>query len=161
MDEAACIIGEVSLAHDVSIWPCAVLRGDVERIEVGERSNIQDGSIVHVTHDGPYTPGGQACLIGKGVTVGHGAVIHACTIGDACLVGMRATVLDGAIIARHCLLGAGALITPGTRTGEGELWLGSPARRIRALTRKEIEQIEYSADHYVRLKNRYLAVLES
>ncbi len=161
VDEAACVIGAVSLGRDVSIWPGAVLRGDVEHIEVGARSNIQDGSIVHVTHDGPYTPGGRACVIGEGVTVGHGAVIHACTIANDCLVGMRVTVLDGAVIGRHSLVGADALVTPGTQVGEGELWLGSPARRVRSLSPAEIEQIEYSAAHYVRLKNRYLAALES
>lgn len=156
VDEAACVIGDVSLDRDVSVWPGAVLRGDVERIEVGARSNIQDGSIVHVTHDGPFTPGGQACLIGADVTIGHGAVIHACTIHDTCLIGMRATLLDGVVIGRHSLIGAGALVTPGTEVGEGELWVGSPARRVRALSTTEIEQLEYSAAHYVRLKNRYL-----
>lgn len=156
VDEAACVIGDVRLDRDVSIWPMAVLRGDVERIEVGARSNVQDGSVVHVTHDGPYTRGGRACVIGTDVTVGHAAVVHACTVGDACLIGMRATLMDDVVVARHCLIGAGALLTPGTRTGEGELWLGNPAHRVRALSAREIEQIEYSAAHYVRLKNRYL-----
>ena len=157
VDEAARVIGKVELRRDVSVWPGAVLRGDVERIEVGERSNIQDGSIVHVTHDGPYTPGGRACLIESDVTVGHGAVLHACTVHDTCLIGMRATLLDGVVVGRHSLVGAGALVPPDTLIGEGELWLGSPARRVRALSAREIEQIEYSAAHYVRLKNRYLA----
>ncbi len=156
VDPAATVIGRVYLDDDVSIWPGAVLRGDVEAIHVGVGSNIQDGAIVHVTHDGPYTPGGRACNIGANVTVGHGAIIHACDIGDACLIGMRATIMDDAVIAPHCLIGAGALVTPGTKTGEGELWLGSPARRVRALTAEQIEQLEYSAKHYVRLKNQYL-----
>ncbi len=157
IDESARVIGDVSLNDDVSVWPMAVLRGDVERIEVGARSNIQDGSIVHVTHDGPYTPGGRGCFIGRDVTVGHAAVVHACSVGDACLIGMRATLMDDVVVSRHCLIGAGALLTPGTETGAGELWLGSPARRVRALSAREIEQIEYSAAHYVRLKNCYLA----
>lgn len=157
VDPAASVIGDVSLGRDASVWPAAVLRGDVERIRVGAASNIQDGAIVHVTHDGPYTPGGRACEIGNDVTVGHGAILHACTVGDACLIGMHATVLDGAVIGKHCLIGAGALVTPGTETGAGELWLGSPARRVRALSQREIEQLDYSAAHYVKLKNRYLA----
>ncbi len=159
VDDAACVIGDVCLGRDVSVWPGAVLRGDVERIEVGARSNIQDGSIVHVTHDGPFTPGGQACIIGADVTVGHGAIIHACTVGDACLIGMRTTLMDAVVIGRHSLIGAGSVVTPGTEVGEGELWVGCPAQRVRALSAKEIEQLEYSAAHYVRLKNRYLAEL--
>lgn len=157
VDVAATVIGAVTLGDDVSIWPAAVLRGDVERIRVGARSNLQDGAIVHVTHANEYTPGGFACTVGADVTVGHGAVIHGCTVEDACLIGMHATILDGAVIGAHSLVGAGALVAPGTRVGSGELWLGSPARRVRALSAREMEQIEYAAAHYVRLKDRYLA----
>ncbi|NII10722.1 gamma carbonic anhydrase family protein [Oleiagrimonas sp. C23AA] len=157
VDPAASVIGDVSLGDDVSIWPGAVLRGDVHRIEVGARSNIQDGAIVHVTHDGPYTPGGQPCLIGAEVTIGHGAVIHACTLEDTCLIGMHATVLDGAIVRRHGFVGAGAVVPPGKVVGEGELWLGNPAKCVRQLDARGIEQLHYSAAHYVRLKDDYLA----
>src|SRR5699024_10546522 len=128
IDPAATVIGDVELGDDVSLWPGTVVRGDVERIRAGARSNIQDGAIVHVTHDGPYTPGGQSCLIGADVTIGHGAVVHACTLQDTCLIGMHATVLDGAVVERHAFVGAGALIAPGKVVGEGELWLGNPAR---------------------------------
>jgi carbonic anhydrase/acetyltransferase-like protein (isoleucine patch superfamily) len=155
VDPAACVIGDVHLGDDASVWPGAVLRGDVHHIRVGARSNIQDGSIVHVSHEGPYGPG-FPCLIGADVTIGHGAVIHARTLVVACLVGMHATVLDGAVVRRHGFVGAGALVPPGTVVGEGELWLGNPARRVRVLDARGIEQLHYSAAHYVRLKDRYL-----
>lgn len=157
VDPAATVIGDVVLGDDVSIWPGAVLRGDVHYIRVGARSNIQDGTIVHVTHDGPYSPGGFPTLIGEGVTIGHAAVIHACTIEDYCLIGMHATVLDGAVIKKYGFVGAGSLVAPGKVVGERELWLGNPAQCVRLLTDKQIEQLHYSADHYVRLKDTYLA----
>jgi carbonic anhydrase/acetyltransferase-like protein (isoleucine patch superfamily) len=157
VDPAATVIGEVLLGNDVSIWPGAVLRGDVNHIHVGARTNIQDGTIVHVTHDGPYSPGGFPTLIGEGVTIGHAAVIHACTIEDYCLIGMHAVVLDGAVIKKHGFVGAGSVVPPGKVVGEGELWLGNPAKCVRMLTDKQIEQLHYSADHYVRLKDAYLA----
>lgn len=157
VDPAASVIGAVVLGDDVSIWPGAVLRGDVNHIRVGARTNIQDGAIVHVTHDGPYSPGGCPTLIGEGVTIGHGAVVHACTLGDYCLIGMHASVLDGAVVKRHGFVGAGSLVPPGKVVGEGELWLGNPARFVRVLSERQIEQLHYSADHYVRLKDDYLA----
>ena len=156
VDPAASVIGDVELGDDVSVWPGAVLRGDVERIRVGARTNVQDGAVLHVTHDGPYTPGGRPCIVGADVTIGHGAVIHACTIEDCCLIGMHATVLDGALVRRHAFIGAGALIAPGKVVGEGELWVGNPARCVRKLGDTEIEALRYSARHYVELKNDYL-----
>lgn len=156
VDPAASVIGDVTLADDVSIWPGAVLRGDVHHIEVGARSNIQDGTVVHVTHAGPYSPGGRPCRIGADVTIGHGAVIHACTLEDTCLIGMHATILDGAVVGRHSLIGAGAVVPPGKYVGAGEMWLGNPACRVRTLSDDEIEQLSYSAAHYVKLKDDYL-----
>lgn len=157
LDPAATVIGDVELGDDVSIWPGAVLRGDVERIRIGARSNVQDGAIVHVTHDGPYTPGGFPCAVGEDATIGHAAVLHACTVGDCCLIGAHATVLDGAVVKHHAFVGAGALIAPGKIVGEGELWIGNPARRVRTLTDREIDALLYSARHYVELKDEYLA----
>ena len=156
VDPDAVVIGDVEIGADSSIWPCTVLRGDVHRIRVGARTNIQDGAIVHVTHDGPYTPGGFPTVIGDDVTIGHAAVIHACTIEDACLIGMHATVLDGAIVRKHGFVGAGAVLAPGKIVGEGELWLGNPARLARRLSDEEIERLYYSATKYVELKNDYL-----
>lgn len=159
VDPAACVIGDVVLGDDVSIWPGTVVRGDVNFIRVGARTNIQDGTIVHVTHEGPFTrPGGLPTLIGEGVTIGHGAVVHACTIEDFALIGMKSCVLDGAVVKRHGFVGAGAVIPPGKTVGEAELWLGNPAKCVRRLSDREIEQLQYSAGHYIRLKDRYLGM---
>jgi carbonic anhydrase/acetyltransferase-like protein (isoleucine patch superfamily) len=157
IDPAALVIGDVELGEDASLWPFAVARGDVHYIRIGARTNVQDGAVLHVTHDGDFTPGGFPLIIGADVTIGHGAIVHACTVMDACLIGMNATVLDGVVVHRHSMIGAGALVTPGKVVGEGELWVGSPARRVRALSVEEIDRLYYSAQHYVRLKNNYMA----
>ena len=157
VDPAATVIGDVELGDDVSIWPGAVIRGDVNFIRIGARSNLQDQCVVHVTHAGPHgPPGGVPTVIGEDVTVGHGAIIHACSIGDACLIGMGAIVLDGARVERNGFVGAGAVVPPGKVVGSGELWLGNPARCVRRLGEAEIEQLYYSAQHYLKLKDRYL-----
>ncbi|MES1992990.1 MAG: gamma carbonic anhydrase family protein [Pseudomonadota bacterium] len=155
VDPAASVIGQVMLADDVSIWPGAVVRGDVNVIHIGARSNIQDGAVCHVTHDGPYSPGGAALTVGGDVTVGHRAVLHACTIGARCLIGMGALVLDGAVLEEEVMLGAGALVPPGKRLDSGWLYVGSPARPARLLREAERGFLAYSAAHYVRLKDRY------
>ncbi|PJA41537.1 MAG: gamma carbonic anhydrase family protein, partial [Lysobacterales bacterium CG_4_9_14_3_um_filter_62_6] len=128
VDAAATVIGDVELGEDASVWPAAVIRGDVHRIRIGARTNVQDGAILHVTHDSPHQPEGFPLLIGADVTIGHGAVLHACVIEDACLIGMHASVLDGAIVRRHGFVGAGCLVAPGKIVGPGELWLGNPGR---------------------------------
>jgi len=156
VDSAAAVVGDVELGDDASLWPFVAARGDVNYIRIGARTNIQDNCVLHVTHDGPYTPGGAPLIIGADVTVGHGAILHACTIEDACLIGMHATVLDKVHVHRHAMIGAGAVVSPGKIVGEGELWLGNPARCVRKLTDEQIEQLYYSAQHYVRLKNEYL-----
>ena len=129
--ETATVIGDVLLDDECSVWPQAVIRGDVNTIRVGARSNVQDGCILHVTHDGPRTPGGHALDIGEEVTLGHGAILHGCRIGSRCLIGIRATVLDGAIVEDEVLLGAGSLVAPGKRLESGHLYHGQPARKIR------------------------------
>ena len=158
VDPAASLIGDVVLGDDASLWPGVVVRGDVNFIRVGARTNIQDGTIVHVSHDGPHAKlGGFATVIGDDVTIGHKAIVHACRIEDAVLIGMGAIVLDGAVVRKHGFVGAGALIAPGKVVGEGEMWLGSPAKKVRMLSDAEIEALYYSAQHYVRLKDQYLA----
>ena len=157
VDPAASVIGDVVLGDDVSVWPFTVVRGDVNFIRIGDRTNVQDGSVIHVSHDGPHAKlGGFATVIGSDCTIGHKAIIHACTIEDAVLIGMGAIVLDGALVRKHGFVGAGALVPPGKVVGEGELWLGNPAKKARLLSDAEIEALYYSAGHYVRLKDEYL-----
>jgi carbonic anhydrase/acetyltransferase-like protein (isoleucine patch superfamily) len=142
VDPDATVIGDVVLGDDVSIWPGTIVRGDVNFIRIGARTNIQDGTVVHVSHDGPHAKlGGFATVIGEDVTIGHKAIIHACRIADAVLIGMGAIVLDGAIIRKHGFVGAGALIAPGKVVGEGELWLGNPGKKVRMLSDVEIEAL--------------------
>lgn len=157
IDPAASVIGDVVLGDDVSVWPYTVIRGDVNFVRIGARTNVQDGTVIHVSHDGPHAKlGGFATMIGDDVTIGHKAIVHACRIEDAALIGMGAIVLDGAVIRTHGFVGAGALIAPGKEVGEGELWLGNPAKKVRMLSEAEIEALYYSAQHYVRLKDDYL-----
>lgn len=156
IDPDACVIGDVEIGADASLWPFAVARGDVERIVIGPRTSIQDASVLHVTHDGPYHPGGRGLVVGTGVTVGHRVTLHACSVGDYCLIGMGAVIMDEVSVGEHCIVAAGALVPPGKSLPAGTLWKGSPARQARALSEREIEQLHYSADHYVRLKDHYL-----
>lgn len=152
---SAVVIGKVYIGEDASIWPGAVVRGDVNSIDIGARTSIQDGSVLHVTHDGPYAPGGRALIIGSDVTVGHRVVLHACTIGNACLVGMGSILLDNVVTEDFVMIGAGSVVTPGKRLETGGLYVGSPARRVRDLQQREIEFLSYSAAHYVKLKDEY------
>lgn len=156
IDETASVSGSVVLGDDVSVWPMAVIRGDVNRISVGARTNIQDGAVLHVTHEGPWAPDGIPLVLGEDITVGHGAILHACNIGDRCLVGMGAIVMDGAELENDCMVAAGAIVTPGTRIRSGTLWRGNPARLARDLKEAEVKNLRYSALHYVRLKDLYL-----
>lgn len=155
VDATALIIGDVGIGAYSSVWPMAVIRGDVHSIRIGERTNIQDGTIVHVTHDGEFSPGGFATRVGNDVTVGHRAIVHACTIGDRVLVGMGSIIMDGAEVADDVILGAGSLVTSGSRLESGWLHLGSPARAVRELKPGERRFLEYSAGHYAKLAWRH------
>ncbi len=157
VDNTALIIGDAEIGADTSIWPFAVIRGDVNRIRIGRKSNIQDQSVLHVNHDGPDNPGGNALSVGDKVTVGHRVILHGCTVHDLCLIGMGATVMDGVVVHSNSIIGAGSLVTSGKELEGGYLWLGSPVRRVRALSAEEIAAIDYSAEHYVKLKNRHYA----
>jgi carbonic anhydrase/acetyltransferase-like protein (isoleucine patch superfamily) len=156
VDPAAAVIGDVEIGEDSSIWPLTVVRGDVHHIRIGSRTNIQDNSVLHVTQPGDGSPEGFPLHIGNNVTVGHGVILHACTVEDNCLIGMGSTVLDGAVIQHNVLLGAGSLVPPGKVLESGYLWLGNPLRQVRPLTDKEQVWFDRSAENYVNLKNRYL-----
>jgi carbonic anhydrase/acetyltransferase-like protein (isoleucine patch superfamily) len=153
---SAIVIGRVTIGEDASIWPTAVVRGDVNTIEIGARTSIQDGSVLHVTHDGPYRPGGRALIVGADVTVGHRVMLHACTIGNTCLIGMGAILLDDVVTEDLVMIGAGSVVPPGRRLETRSLYVGSPARRVRDLKPQEVEFLSYSAAHYVKVKNEYL-----
>ena len=161
VDDSAQVIGDVRLGEDSSVWPLATIRGDVNKIRIGARSNVQDNSVLHVTHDGPYSPGGMGLTIGDDVTIGHGVILHACTIGNRCLIGMGAIVMDKAVLEDDCFIAAGAIVSPGKQLKGGWLYRGSPATAARELSRDEIASLKYSAEHYVRVKNKYLADLQN
>lgn len=152
----AVVIGDVTTGDDVSFWPFSVTRGDVNSIRIGDRSNVQDGAVLHVTHDGPYTPGGRELIIGCDVTIAHRATLHACTLGDRILIGIGAIVLDNVVIEDDVMVAAGSLVPPGKSLHGGGLYKGSPAQRVRELTEDEIENLSYSARHYVVVKNDYM-----
>lgn len=153
---SSTLIGDVRLGEDVSIWPGVIIRADVNHVEIGDRTNIQDGSIIHVTNLEANPPYGFPTIIANDVTIGHGAMLHGCTIEEGVLIGMRAVLLDGSRVEKHSILGAGALLAPGKVVRSGEVWVGAPARRIKVLTDKEIEGLYHSAQQYVTLKDRYL-----
>lgn len=156
IDPSAVIVGDVEVGDDSSIWPFVAARGDVNAIRIGARTNIQDGSVLHVTHDGPYTPGGIPLRVGDDVTVGHKAMLHACTVGNRCLIGMGAILMDGVVVEDEVFVAGGTLVPPGKRLLAGYLYRGSPAQQARPLTDAELDMLRYSAQHYVRLKDRYL-----
>ena len=157
VDKTALVSGQVKIGDGSSVWPMAVIRGDINTISIGKRSNIQDGSVLHVTHGSEYsTPDGLPLTIGDDVTVGHNAVLHACTIHNHSLIGMGAIILDGAIIEEEVIVGAGSLVPPNKRLESGYLWLGSPVKKVRPLKDKEKEFLRYSALHYVKLAKRTL-----
>jgi len=149
--ETCAVIGDVEIGDETSIWYGTVIRGDVMPIRIGARTSVQDNTVVHVT------AGRYGTTIGNDCTIGHGAIIHACTVEDFCLIGMGSVILDGARIGRGSLVGAGALVTPGTDIPPDSLVIGSPAKVKRPINEREREQIVFGAAHYVELTRRYLA----
>lgn len=155
IDDSAVVIGDVHLATGVSIWPTAVLRGDVNSIRIGARSNLQDGVIVHVNQPSAKRPYGSPCLVGEDVTVGHRATLHACNIGNQVLVGMGVIVLDDAIVEDQVIIGAGSVVAPGKILESGFLYLGAPARKVRPLTDEEKAYFVQSTRFYRELAQQH------
>jgi carbonic anhydrase/acetyltransferase-like protein (isoleucine patch superfamily) len=157
VDASAVVIGDVVLGEDASVWPMAVVRGDMHRIRIGKRSSVQDGSVLHITHAGPFNPDGYPLLIGDEVTIGHNVTLHGCTLGNRILVGMGSIVMDGAVVEDEVVIGAGSLVPPGKVLQSGYLYVGSPVKQARALSDKERAFFAYSAANYVKLKDLHLA----
>lgn len=157
IDETAIVIGNVTVEEGCSIWPMVVIRGDINAVTIGKRCSIQDATVIHVNHVGPFNPEGDETRIGNDVTVGHRALLHGCQIDDRCLIGMGAIVMDRAVIESDVLVAGGSVVTPGKVLKSGYLYMGSPARQIRELTKQEKEKILYSADYYAKLGQRHLS----
>ncbi|MEA1080166.1 gamma carbonic anhydrase family protein [Marinobacter qingdaonensis] len=157
VDPSAVVIGDVETGDDCSVWPMTVVRGDMHRIRIGHRCSIQDGSVLHITHASDFNPGGHPLTLGDDVTVGHKALLHGCTVGSRVLVGMGCIIMDGAVVEDEVIVAAGCLVPPGKTLESGHLYVGSPAKKARALTDKERSFFTYTAGNYVKLKDSYLA----
>lgn len=155
VDATAVVIGDVVIGQESSVWPQAVIRGDIHRIRIGQRTSVQDGAVLHVTHAGPFNPDGYPLLVGNEVTIGHKAVLHGCTLGNQVLVGIGAIVMDGAVVEDQVVIAAGSLVPPGKILPSGQLYMGSPARPARALTAEELRYFAYTANYYAQLAGRY------
>jgi len=156
VDASAVVLGDVEIGSDSSVWPLVVIRGDMHSIRIGERSSVQDGSVLHITHAGPFNPQGFPLNIGDEVTIGHNVTLHGCSLGNRILVGMGSIIMDGAVVQDEVVIGAGSLVPPGKVLESGYLYVGSPVKQARALTDKERSYFSYSAANYVRLKDQHL-----
>ncbi len=157
IDPAATVIGDVVLGDDCSVWPGAVVRGDMHRIRIGNRSNVQDSAVLHITHASDFNPGGWPLTIGEDVVIGHGAILHGCTLGNRILVGNGAIILDNVIVEDEVIIGAGCVVPPGKRLESGHVYVGNPCKQGRPLKDSERTFFTYSPANYVKLKNQYLA----
>jgi carbonic anhydrase/acetyltransferase-like protein (isoleucine patch superfamily) len=157
VDSSAVVIGDVEIGADSSVWPLTVIRGDMHRIRIGERTSVQDACVLHITHAGPFNPDGFALLIGDDVTIAHKVMLHGCKVGNRILIGMGSIVMDGAVVEDDVIIGAGSLVPPGKRLESGFLYVGSPVKQVRPLTDKERAFFTYSAANYVKLKDLHLA----
>ena len=160
VDPSAVIIGDVKIGADCSVWPTAVIRGDMHSIRIGEKCSIQDGSVVHITHASPFNKGGFPLNMGDEVTVGHKVILHGCTIGSRILIGMGSIVMDGACVEDEVIIGAGSVVPPGKQLASGYLYVGSPVKQVRPLTDKERGLFSYMAANYVKLKDEFLTECE-
>lgn len=161
IDSSSVLVGDITIGNDSSVWPLVAARGDVNHIRIGQRTNIQDGSVLHVTHKNSENPDGHPLIIGNNVTIGHKVMLHGCEIHDRVLVGMGSIILDGVVIEEEVMIGAGTLVPPKKRLESGYLYIGSPAKKARALTEKERAFLLKSADNYVQTKNDYLTQVEA
>jgi carbonic anhydrase/acetyltransferase-like protein (isoleucine patch superfamily) len=157
IDESSVLVGDISLGKDSSVWPLVAARGDVNYIRIGERTNIQDGSVLHLTRASKSNPDGYPLIIGDDVTVGHKVMLHGCQLGNRILVGMGAIVMDNAVVEDDVIIGGGSLVPPNKRLESGYLYVGSPVKQARPLTEQELAFLKISADNYVQLKDEYLA----
>ena len=156
VDASAVVLGDVQLGNDCSVWPATVIRGDMHRIRIGARTSVQDGSVLHITHAGPFNPDGYPLTIGDDVTIGHKVILHGCTLGSRILVGMGSIVMDGAVVEDEVVIGAGSLVPANKVLRSGYLYMGSPAKEVRPLSEKDRSFFTYTAANYVRLKDSYL-----
>ena len=156
IDETAVLVGDIKIGDDSSVWPLVAARGDVNHIHIGQRTNIQDGSVLHVTHKNKENPDGYPLIIGNDVTIGHKVMLHGCTIQDRVLVGMGAIILDNVVVEQEVMIGAGSLVPPNKVLESGYLYVGSSVKQARPLTDKERAFLQKSADNYVQNKNDYL-----
>jgi len=159
IDESSVIVGDIDIANDVSIWPLVAARGDVNKITIGERTNIQDGTVLHVTRKTSANPDGHPLVIGDDVTVGHKCMLHGCQLGNRILVGMGAIIMDGAIVQDDVFIGAGTLVPPNKTLESGYLYVGNPAKQARPLKESEQAFLKQSAENYVVLKDEYLSFI--
>lgn len=155
IDETAVVIGDVTIGENSSVWPMAVIRGDINSIRIGERTSIQDGTVIHVNHAGKFNLNGSAVVIGNDVTVGHNVTLHGCTVADRCLIGIGSIIMDDVMIESDVIIGANTLVPPGKTLASGYLWFGSPAQKSRPLTERERQFLLYSAEYYAALQKRH------
>jgi len=155
IDPSAIVIGDVVIGENSSVWPLTVIRGDVNIIRIGDNTNIQDGSVLHVSHAGEFNPEGAELHIGNQVSVAHKVLLHGCRIGNQCMIGMGSIVMDNAIVEDQVMIGAGSLVPPGKHLKSGFLYLGNPVQQSRELTDREFEFLIYLARHYVQVKQEY------
>ncbi|MBH0033022.1 MULTISPECIES: gamma carbonic anhydrase family protein [unclassified Pseudoalteromonas] len=157
IDESSVLVGDITLGDNSSVWPLVAARGDVNYIRIGKRSNIQDGSVLHLSRATKSNPDGYPLIIGDDVTVGHKVMLHGCILGNRILVGMGAIILDNVVVEDDVMIGGGSLVPPNKRLESGYLYVGSPVKQARPLTEQELAFLKISANNYVSLKDEYLA----
>ncbi len=157
ISDDAHVSGDVQIGDDSSVWPMAVIRGDMHKTVIGARTSIQDGAVLHQTHRSDFNPEGYPCVVGNDVTIGHNVCLHGCTVGNEVLVGIGSVILDGAVVEDKVIIAAGSVVPPGKTLESGYMYMGSPIKQARKLNEKELEFFTYSSGNYLRLKDHYLS----